>query len=355
MNNIERTVISSVVFLDIVGYSKEPVEDQMQWKKELNRSISKAISNLKEEDRVILDTGDGAALCFLTDPEMALVAAINLLDGLKTESGEWGEMKLRIGINLGAVKIVQDINGQKNVVGDAINVGQRVMSFAKPNQILASRSFYDVVSCLTKHYKNIFVFHGLHKDKHVREHEVYEVRALNPGEPEPVEEKPQPPNPIPVCEVVFSPEILGQLESLLKSHIGPMAKVLIKSSEKSVTTLHDLCETLSKHVPSESERVRFLGKALSIIGGGTTGAASNPPSQSPGAVPQLKAFTVNNLILEAFEREFMLSVGPMAKIIIKKELTNATSAKHLLDLLAAKIPDEKERERFIQKVSKHVR
>ena len=74
--------------------------------------------------------------------------------------------------------MVSDINGQLNVIGDAINDAQRVMSFAEPNQILVSRSYYEVVSRLTKDFTNMFSYFGIKQDKHVREHEVYQI---NPG------------------------------------------------------------------------------------------------------------------------------------------------------------------------------
>ncbi len=55
---------------------------------------------------------------------------------------------VRMGINLGPVKLVKDINGHPNIIGDGINVAQRIMSFARPGQIVVSRSYYDVVSNL---------------------------------------------------------------------------------------------------------------------------------------------------------------------------------------------------------------
>jgi len=68
------------------------------------------------------------------------------------------------------------------VIGDGINVAQRVMSFAHPNQILVSRSYHEVVSRLSQEYAQLFHYAGLHRDKHVREHEVYEVHlAPSPG------------------------------------------------------------------------------------------------------------------------------------------------------------------------------
>jgi len=49
------------------------------------------------------------------------------------------------------------------------------MSFSDPGQLLVSRSFYEVVSCLSRDYMNLFRHEGSRTDKHVREHEVYSV------------------------------------------------------------------------------------------------------------------------------------------------------------------------------------
>jgi hypothetical protein len=92
-----------------------------------------------------------------------------------------GHLPVRIGINLGPVRLVKDINGQLNIIGDGINVAQRVMSFSSPGQILASRSYYEVVSRLSEDYAPLFSYEGSRTDKHVREHEVYGVGAPGPN------------------------------------------------------------------------------------------------------------------------------------------------------------------------------
>ncbi|MGZ5138129.1 MAG: hypothetical protein ACXWCX_10035, partial [Burkholderiales bacterium] len=85
------------------------------------------------------------------------------------------ELATRMGINLGPVRLVKDINGQPNIIGDGINVAQRVMSFAKPSQVLVSRSYYEVVSRLSEESSKLFTYEGSRTDKHIREHEVYGV------------------------------------------------------------------------------------------------------------------------------------------------------------------------------------
>jgi hypothetical protein len=164
-----RTLVTSVLFLDIVGYSKKSVAEQMSVKQVFNESLAKALRPIPAPDRVILDTGDGAAVTFLGNPEDALFSGLILQQDT--------QLPVRMGINLGPVRLVKDLNGQTNVVGDGINVGQRVMSFADPGQLLVSRSFYEVVSRLSDEYDNLFTHVGERKDKHVRAHDVYGVNV----------------------------------------------------------------------------------------------------------------------------------------------------------------------------------
>ena len=164
-----RTLVTSVLFLDIVGYSKKSVAEQMSVKQVFNQSLAKALKPIAVPDRVILDTGDGAAVTFLGNPEDALFTGLVLQRDT--------QLPVRMGINLGPVRLVKDLNGQTNVVGDGINVGQRVMSFADPGQLLVARSFYEVVSRLSDQYDNLFTYLGERKDKHVRAHEVYSVNV----------------------------------------------------------------------------------------------------------------------------------------------------------------------------------
>ncbi len=186
MDQGNRTFIGSVVFVDIVGYSKKSVSAQITMKDRFTSLLSDALTDVAMEQRIILDTGDGAALSFIGDPEDALFVGMNIRDLLKRQSPDAAEptdestssgtdLFLRIGINLGPIKLVRDINGHPNIVGDGINVAQRIMSFARPGQVVVSRSFYDVVSVISDEYAQLFKYEGSRTDKHVREHEIYVV------------------------------------------------------------------------------------------------------------------------------------------------------------------------------------
>lgn len=172
----KKTITCSVLFLDIAEYSKKSVAEQISLRDRFNSYLSAAIRDVPVADRIILDTGDGAAINFLGDVEDALKAARSLRESLLAEGPNVGpQLLVRMGINLGPVRVVMDINGQPNIVGDGINVAQRVMGFADPAQILVSRSYYDMVSRLSPQYAGMFHYQGSRTDKHVREHEVYAI------------------------------------------------------------------------------------------------------------------------------------------------------------------------------------
>lgn len=165
-----RTMVCSVLFVDVVEYSKKSVAEQHRLKQVLNRVLAEALETVAPMDRVILDTGDGAALTFTGDPEDALFVGLKIRDTV-------GEVPIRMGINLGPVRMVRDLNGQINIIGDGINVAHRVMSFSEPGQLLVSRAFYEVASCLSDDHVNLFRPLGSRTDKHSREHEVFAIGA----------------------------------------------------------------------------------------------------------------------------------------------------------------------------------
>lgn len=167
-----------------------------------------------------------------------------------------------MGINLGPIKILEDINGNRNTIGDGINVAQRIMSFSKPNQLLVSRAYYDVVSCLSVENPEMFSYVGIHNDKHVREHAVYEVvsskasiqsAAMFHDFPDSAAGKLAPQTGIDLDERIV--EIVQEQLALI---IGPMAGVLLKRALKKSSSLDQLFELLAEEIPTDDEKARFL-------------------------------------------------------------------------------------------------
>jgi class 3 adenylate cyclase len=163
-----RTLVCSVLFLDIAGYSTLDVGEQLERKQKFNAALLSALEPLEGDERVVMDTGDGAAIAVPGDPEKALFVAVTMFDNI-------GDLEVRGGVNLGPVSLMKDINGHSNVIGDGINVAQRIMGFADAGELLVSRSFFDVARLLASEYASIFQPLGARADKHGRTHEVFGV------------------------------------------------------------------------------------------------------------------------------------------------------------------------------------
>lgn len=168
----QKTQIVSVLFLDIVGYSKRSVSDQVAIKRAFNSQLAMALEPVTTASRIVLDTGDGAAVAFLHHPEDALLASDRLLElAAKARS----DYELRSGIHFGPAVVVNDVNGFGNLVGDGINDAQRVMSFAGNGEVYASRSYADMVSRISAEFASRFSPAWTLKDKHGKPHEVSRV------------------------------------------------------------------------------------------------------------------------------------------------------------------------------------
>jgi len=172
-----RTLVASFLFTDLVGFSIGSAAEQTAAKATLSAIIRSNIAALKETDYRIRDTGDGALIAFVTDPEHALYMALAIAQDFGRAAAVAGfpSNSLRTGLHLGAVKEVIDVEARPNFIGDGINAAKRIMDFAAPGQITASRAFFDAVAGLDAAFGALFQHVGAPDDKHGRAHELYTV------------------------------------------------------------------------------------------------------------------------------------------------------------------------------------
>src|ERR1700720_931860 len=101
--------IAHVLFIDIVGYSKLPINRQSELLQQLNQII-RATEQFRRAEAanklVRLPTGDGMALAFFTSPDAPVRCAFEVSQALKS----YPQLKLRMGINSGPVDALSDVN-----------------------------------------------------------------------------------------------------------------------------------------------------------------------------------------------------------------------------------------------------
>jgi len=364
----KRNWLGTVVFTDIVGYSKCSVDQQIDIKEHFNQLISESIANTEESERVVIDTGDGIALCFLGDPEHAIVSSMDLRAEVVLQSqGAPIPYEVRTGINVGPVRLVTDINGRFNVLGDGINVAQRVMSFAGPNQVLASRAFYDVAWCLSDSYSNLFQYYGVRKDKHAREHVLYEVITGEPesitigltGEPAPVMEEHTrvirsrlANDTAPISNAEWDAEVLRRIENELMLYIGPLAKVVVRKEASRAMSLEDLQVRIAKSIPAGEKRQAYMAKmtAEDRISGDYASHPTVALDPEPQPVPPGGDVNWPPDLLATLQDRLAEYVGPLAAMLVRKASRRATDEQDLIERLAREIEDPNGRDRFLRRM-----
>jgi serine/threonine protein kinase len=382
---MRKNVMGTIMFLDLVAYSTLSVNQQVVVKALFNELIAKAIAGVNESSRIVLDTGDGAAICFLGDPEEALQSALLMRDLLVQKYGQ--RLSMRVGLHLGPIRMMLDINNRVNVVGDGINVAQRVMDFSEPNQIVVSRAFFEVISQISDHAKGLFEFLGARLDKHKRPHDIYGVvnqgfaatRVVQPG---PVGQSSLAEHRTVTLNDPVSPADVAEVEADLARAIGPLAHVLIKKALARTADLQSLRDALAVSIPDphlreafahpkRSPTVPLFGASASVSSlltrsqllsrptqsGVVHGASGFGPSSVPlHSAPSSQAATLLVLDQEqqsALEQALGHYVGPLAKMLVKKELARQANSDALLAALCRHIDHTQERDKFLD-VAKRV-
>lgn len=147
--------IANILFMDIVGYSKLKADEQVRAISGLNEIVKGCLT---KEEKLILPTGDGMAIAFLENPVSPLLTAIKI--------AKKAQLPLRMGIHIGPVYLIEDINEQRNIVGGGINLCQRVMDCGDAGHILASKEIVDMLSQVKAEYEKLFHYLGKFEVKH---------------------------------------------------------------------------------------------------------------------------------------------------------------------------------------------
>jgi CHASE2 domain-containing sensor protein/class 3 adenylate cyclase len=136
--------IAHVLFVDIVGYSLQPIDRQTELLTLLQKIVRESAEFRRARDQselISLPTGDGMALVFLRDPRSPVKCAVEIGGSLRRQP----ELSVRMGIHTGPVQRHADIREGANVVGGGINTAQRVMDCGDAGHILLSSNIADMI------------------------------------------------------------------------------------------------------------------------------------------------------------------------------------------------------------------
>jgi class 3 adenylate cyclase len=259
--------LGHVLFMDIVAYSRLPMDEQRKLVAMLQDAVRQTSTFLhaqRNQRLVCLPTGDGIALVFFGDPEYPVRCAVELSQALRGHP----EIKLRMGIHSGPVYQVDDINANHNVSGGGINVAQRVMDCGDEGHILVSEVVADMLVQVGKWDKCLHDL-GETEVKHGLRVHLYNLHTGDAGNEElpqkmksapaalPVSQEPAPTIPTPV-RATLDAAVLDSVSKELATYIGPIAKVLVKRAADRCLSVDDLYAAVAVEIECEQDRASFL-------------------------------------------------------------------------------------------------
>jgi serine/threonine-protein kinase len=145
---------------------------------------------------------------------------------------------------------------------------------------------------------------------------------------------------------------LKQVEEKLARIVGPVARVLVKRAAQRTADLSSLYKNLAEELPTSAERDAFLASRPASV------AASPPPPPPRGTVAPTRTGTTHTMrpsahpltpeAVDQATRTLATFLGPIAKVVAKKAAGRTRDRTEFLQLLAAELATEDERQRFLR-------
>lgn len=168
-----------------------------------------------------------------------------------------------------------------------------------------------------------------------------QAAAMAPAEDDMTVVMAPPPAPVPDTPATGSSGIhdeatLRMVSDALSYHIGPVAKVVVEQAAKQARDVDTLYDTVATSINNPVERNEFLRKRA-----GSPAQAPAAPA-APAAAPA--AISADDVV--RIQQELAVHLGPIAKILTKRAMKDASGREGLIRALAEHIPTDKERAQF---------
>ena len=150
--------------------------------------------------------------------------------------------------------------------------------------------------------------------------------------------------------LAWSREQLAEIERQLLPLVGPMARILVRDAAATTASRQELYQLLATRLQSAEERRQFLlSGERSATGPGVTPAGVPSGSLKAGSGPS------KPLTAEATQRACQLLaryIGPIATIVTRKAAQTAADEVQFYALLAERVVEGPERERFMREAQR---
>ena len=296
------------MLLDVAVAPGEPHPAPAALKKHVHGLLSKALRGLPAESRMAVESGSGAVVCFVGDPEDGINVALRLCEQVTQHHED--KLSIRVALNLGTVQVAIGPQEQLQIAGEGIQHAVEVRDRAGPNELLLSHSYHRLLAQLNPARAGSFVDHA--------PGEVQPIKVYAPSQP--TGPKPETePMPLDAAEV-------QEIERELAARIGPLASLLVRKMERRAASTQALREMLAAAIPP----------------------APAPQPRAPHARDSTRQVDVTPAELEIVEHTLQRFIGPGALELILREIELCQQFREFVAAIATSVGHPQQREVFLQ-------
>jgi serine/threonine protein kinase len=182
--------------------------------------------------------------------------------------------------------------------------------------------------------------------------------------------------PLSISSTVFDRELLDAIETELATHIGPIARTVVRSAAKKAMTVAHLIEQTGNEIDDDGARAAFVKKMTAtdrtIVA--ESRSRPHPPSQAPSqpvsrgysqapsqpaSHPASQPVSQSNISLTALSRfppevtarieaELSRHIGAVARVVVKRAAAKARDETELFLIASDEIEDPVQRKAFMR-------
>ncbi len=145
--------------------------------------------------------------------------------------------------------------------------------------------------------------------------------------------------------VRFDPEVLVRMEESLRPVLGPISRHVVTSAARQCSSISQLHQRLAEQIPDSRQREAFLRRSAGQAA--STGMVATKTTPIPAATPVPSGPVWDPAVIETLKRKLSTYLGPIAPVMVARQMRRARTMQELHETLAAEIPSERDRQAFL--------
>jgi hypothetical protein len=148
--------------------------------------------------------------------------------------------------------------------------------------------------------------------------------------------------PPPSAQGIKDEELIRHAKEELVGILGPIAAIVVDKAAARASSIDEFYSQLADRIPHAADRERFLARSGKPAPTSATRVPSTPTSA------KMTSTAIEESEVERLAAALTPHLGPMARIVVRRESANASSVEDLRQRLASLIRDDHERAQFLR-------